>query len=228
MGEMSHAHMRPDLLQFCMVAETAMRARYDLAEPFSRGQYTYATNGHILIRLPRIAEDAEGELKVEAVAEAISHANLSPLPKLTVPEPAECPVCKGFGVVRPCKVCNEGCKRCDWGWIPARKPHPDQENCHKCEARKVVYPENSWVYLTARLAVDPRYYAMLSALPDVRVDLTIDCMSTSWERDQQIRGVSFAFDGGDGLVMPIRIYHPKAANVVPVKASASNSEDRKP
>jgi hypothetical protein len=63
-----------------MVAETAMRARYDLSQPFSRGQYTYATNGHIIVRLPRIAEDYEASWpKIEDVTAAISHDALSPL-----------------------------------------------------------------------------------------------------------------------------------------------------
>ena len=207
--------MRPDLWQFCMVAETAMRSRYDLSEPFSRGQLTYATNGHIIVRVPRIAEDAEAHWpEIETVTDAISHAALSPLPRLAVPEPIECPTCRGFGVVRPHILFGdpcEGCKRCNWGYIPARKPHPDQETCDNCEGRKVVWPEREHVYLTPDCAIDPRYYLMLSALPDLRIDLTIDCVSTSWDKDQSIKGVSFAFDGGDGLVMPIRIYRPQTA-----------------
>lgn len=208
--------MRPDLWQFCMVAETAMRSRYDLSEPFSRGQYTYATNGHIIVRVPRIAEDAEAHWpKIETVTDAISHAALAPLPRVAVPEPIECPTCRGFGVVRPHILFGgqcEGCKRCTWGYIPARKPHPDQETCDKCEGRKIVWPEHEHVYLTSKCAIDPRYYLMLSALPDLRIDLTIDCVSTSWDKDRSIRGVSFAFDGGDGLVMPIRIYRPQVAD----------------
>lgn len=206
--------MRPDLWQFCMVAETAMRSRYDLSQPFSRGQYTYATNGHIIVRVPRIVEDAEAHWpKIEDVTAAISHDALSPLPVLCTDDPGECPTCKGFGVVRPHMAFGmqcEGCKRCTWGYIPARKPHPDQETCDECEGRKVTWPKDAKVMLTHRCAIAPRYYRMIAALPNAQIDLTVDCVSASWEKDQAVRGVTFAFDGGDGLVMPIRIYSPAA------------------
>lgn len=205
--------MRPDLWQFCMVAETAMRSRYDLSQPFSRGAFSYATNGHIIIRVPRIAEDWEATWpKIEQVTAAITHEHLSPLPTLHTDDPGECPTCKGFGVVRPHMAFGgqcEGCKKCTWGYIPARTPHPDQDTCDTCEGRKVIWAKDAKVFLTDRCAIAPRYYRMLAALPDIRIDLTAGCVSTSWEKDQAMTGVSFAFDGGDGLVMPIRIYRPK-------------------
>jgi hypothetical protein len=209
--------MRVDLWQFCMVAETAMRARYDLSQPFSRGRYTYATNGHILVRTLRIVEDAEAHWpKIEAVTAAITHDALSPLPALEVQDAPECTTCKGFGVVRPCRVCSEGnCKKCadGWGYIPCRKPHPDQETCDTCEGRKVAYPKEAKVMLTDRCAIGPRYYRMLASLPDIRIDLSVDCVSTSWAKDRAMPGVSFAFEGGDGLVMPMRIYSKEAASL---------------
>lgn len=155
-------------------------------------------------------EDAEASWpKIEAVTEAITHASLSPLPALATDDPVECPTCKGFGVVRPHMAFGyqcEGCKRCTWGYVPARKPCDDQEVCDECEGRKVIWPKDAKVMLTPRCAIAPRYYRMIAALPNPRIDLTLDCVSTSWDKDQEIRGVTFAFDGGDGLVMPIRIY----------------------
>lgn len=202
--------MGPKMWDFCMVPETAMRSRYDLSQPFSRGPYSYATNGHIIVRVPRICEDAEAVFpKIEAVTEAITHAKLSPLPLLDVAEPTECPTCKGYGAVRPHMAFGgqcEGCKRCTWGYVPARKPTEDQEVCDTCEGRKTTWPKDAKVMLTSQCAIAPRYYLMIASLPNPRIDLTVDCVSTSWVKDQAIRGVTFAFDGGDGLVMPIRIY----------------------
>lgn len=202
--------MGPKMWDFCMVPETARRSRYDLSQPFSRGQYSYATNGHIIVRVPRICEDAETVWpNIEVVTAAITHASLSPLPLLDVAAPIECPTCKGYGAVRPHILFGdpcEGCKRCTWGYIPARKQTEDQEVCDTCEGRKVTWPKDAKVMLTPRCAISPRYYQMLAELPGIRIDLTVDCVSTSWERDRAITGVSFAFDGGDGLVMPLRIY----------------------
>jgi hypothetical protein len=202
--------MGPRMWEFCMVPETAMRSRYDLSAPFSRGTYSYATNGHIIVRVPRICEDAEATWpKIENVTAAITHASLSPLPVLDVEDAFECPTCKGFGVVRPHMAFGyqcEGCKKCTWGYVPARKPCDDQEVCDTCEGRKVTWPKEAKIMLTPRCAIAPRYYRLIASLPNPRIDLTVDCVSTSWEKDQALNGVSFAFDGGDGLVMPIRIY----------------------
>jgi hypothetical protein len=51
--------------------------------------------------------------------------------------------------------------------------------------------------LTPFCFVAPRYYALLAQLPNVRVDLSVD--STG----DDARCLSFTFDGGDGLLMPL-------------------------
>lgn len=209
--------MGPRMWEFCMVPETAMRSRYDLSAPFSRGAFSYATDGHILVRVPRICEDAEATWpQVEALTAAISHASLSPLPEIHVDDPPECPTCKGYGVVRPHMAFGypcEGCKKCTWGYVPARKPCDDQEVCDTCEGRKAVYPKDAMIMITPVCAIAPRYYRLIASLPNPRIDLTVNGVSTSWDADRAISGVAFAFDGGDGLVMPMRIYSRETQSI---------------
>jgi hypothetical protein len=85
----------------------------------------------------------------------------------------------------------------------------------------VAYPLGDQVYLTPVLAIAPLYYALLAQLPNVRLDLSVN--STG----DDARGVSFTFDGGDGLLMPLvtRRIEPAPAYVAEaVRRSAIQAE----
>lgn len=70
--------------------------------PFSLGQYSYATNGHILVRVPRLADVPEWEAlneKVAAMFDAIDFpavtAAMVGIPDFPEPPPEICTCCKG-------------------------------------------------------------------------------------------------------------------------------------
>lgn len=46
------ATTKVDLQSFCQIGDSY---RSEIAEPFSHGAYTYATNGHIMIRVPAVS-----------------------------------------------------------------------------------------------------------------------------------------------------------------------------
>jgi len=86
--------------------------------PWSAGQYTYATNGHIMVRVPRLEDaperkDAPKGLGKKTLDEAINVTpkKFFPIPSVS-PKYQECPDCGGTGMVKPygkkikCDECN--------------------------------------------------------------------------------------------------------------------------
>lgn len=84
-----------------------------MAGPFSFGDYSYATNGHILVRVPRLADVPEWEALNEKVARLFEGldfpaltAALVEIPDFPQPEPEPCPVCGGTGKISTCPECG--------------------------------------------------------------------------------------------------------------------------
>ena len=82
---------RDDLMKFC-----GGNDRAGIATPFSIGEYTYATNGHIMVRVPRIADipertDAPSPAKIE---EVFNHrkGDYQPIPAVGPIKTKSCPV----------------------------------------------------------------------------------------------------------------------------------------
>jgi hypothetical protein len=186
---------RIELQRFCFV-ETHLSARPDIQRPFGRGPYTIATNGHILVRVPRADPDAPTDgPDTSTIEQHIRSINLSPLPVIDLPPPGECPECKGSGTVRIHKSCDgNGCGTCrEFGVVSCAADNADAETCATCEGQKAAWPRDAAVYLSPVVSIAPRYYRLLASLPKIRVDL---------QTYSQYRAppMSFAFDGGDGLI----------------------------
>lgn len=90
------------LLKFC----AGSNSRYQwMSKPWSEGHYTYATNGCIIVRIPRISEideDPSSASAVELFAKSRPCLWVDLLPELSEPEYKECSVCEGKG----CDDCN--------------------------------------------------------------------------------------------------------------------------
>jgi hypothetical protein len=117
-----------------------------------------------------------------------------------LPRLIKCEKCDGGGKVIQCECAafDDACEFCNFTrGLPAHEPDAHAWTCGHCLGQMVAYPLGDRVYLTPVLAIAPRYYALLAQLPNVRVDLSVD--STV----DDARGVSFTFDGGDGLLMPV-------------------------
>lgn len=82
-----------DLQQFC-APETETR-RY-LRAPWSAGDYTYATDGHIMVRTPRRRDVFENPTAVNgaSIFKIVQNAEYIPAPHVDLPRSGPCPTCK--------------------------------------------------------------------------------------------------------------------------------------
>lgn len=102
-----------DLQKFCSTEPT----RYYLHSPWSRGEFTYATNGTILARVPRRDDVAEQprapdcETKILMVLDFAQE--FAPVPEFSLPTEGSisCEDCYGRGTDHDCPGCQ--CV-CDW------------------------------------------------------------------------------------------------------------------
>jgi hypothetical protein len=163
-----------DLKPFCGTDES----RPYLMQPWSRDGFTYATNGHICVRVPAIdgIEDCEaapnaGKLfAVPLTSELVSVTTLSLPPERR----AECSGCEGRGVKHRCPDC--ACV------------------CEKCSGTKEVGGEDRVSVGLNGFNIGLRYLRLIVSLPGAKVQ-TIG---------EPGGAVAFAFDGGDGRLMALR------------------------
>lgn len=187
------------LQRFCSTDEM----RLSIATPFSIGDFTYATDGAILIRIPRV-------LHIEC-REEVPDINVMPwdheiindwesLPDYEIDPSEVCPVCKGSKASKECFLC-EGvaeitcptahaeieCPTCDgYGDVPA-----SEGGCNWCISMGVSpFKEIHWHNRKISLV----YLEMMKSLPGI-------VLSKQGKAKEVIR---FKFDGGVGLVMPRR------------------------
>lgn len=162
-----------DLKPFC----GREHLRPNLHQPFSRGDWTFATDGSVMVRVPR-REDVPDDSRRPHVERV--WRQYEPCPELSAVGPVtllpalaavQCDECEGRGRVHDCPGCQCVCDNCDGAGetIPI-----------------------SLVRVGA-LYIQRRYAALLLTLPGLRVSLP---------RDRQTKIVHFAFDGGLGLVQP--------------------------
>jgi hypothetical protein len=93
-----------ELKQFCGIEETCPY----LHEPFSRGDFTYATNGHIMVRVPRLPEVTAGADIVDPEKPFLQDRrgplfDLTALSRLTY---TPCENCDGAGYGDLCEECG--------------------------------------------------------------------------------------------------------------------------
>ncbi len=93
------------LSDFCGDADSF---KYYLAHPFSDGDYTYATNGHILVRVTRLQhmDEAHEIMRGKCAKLFAEHAGGELVPMPVLPEPQ----------LLACGECEHGCAYCVNGW----------------------------------------------------------------------------------------------------------------
>lgn len=164
-----------NLQQFC--GDDQFRSY--LNKPFSHGKFTYATNGHIMVRVPRLPDvpeqtktgNWEGPFASLASA-AFTPLAHKPLPNLPAPGIEDCGDCEGRGTDHDCPECT-----CE---------------CDACEG---IGKQGGRVRISTRVRggiYDFRYVAMLLALPNVEI-------ATATKDGVPLL---FKFDGGFGALMP--------------------------
>lgn len=171
-----HGRMTVELLsRFCGGWSTAMHA------PFSSGAYTYATNGHIALRVRRIESVPEvaGSPNVEKILVASGNPMLVPL-VLDLPEnkveQQECSTCEGRKTEHDCPSCNCDCEDCAGTGIETN----ESDEYTSIGIRGVPFAA--------------KYMRLLILLPGVLFD----------PKPKAACATRFDFDGGEGMLMPLR------------------------
>lgn len=186
-----------ELLQtFCGTDEI----RIVLTKPFSDEQWTYASDGRVLVRVPKMGHPANDGSIVnlaamlanvqEIFSSEIDDGNFMELPK----EPEErwgeeCECCDGTGKTR-----NSVCEYCGCVQENIFDTERDCDGCY--DGRK--FGGLAIDFGTQKL--NPVYLLKLAKLPNVRAACAKDLSDLSSNKS----AVTFVFDGGDGRLMGMK------------------------
>ncbi len=211
--------MTVDLQQFCRTMNIGKAI--DLTQPWSSGEYTYASNGHIMVRVPRREDvpDRSNAPQVQHIWDGIpvGREKAKTLPK--VPDFGEkaCENCEGSGRIVICSECNgEGVQECDMGhehdceecggdgelrFRDGKDSPSSAHSCEDCEGRGTVLDTVSGretpVLIGEDACVALGYLVQISKLPGV-----------VWAPSgvNSDAPIPFWFEGGEGLLMGMRFY----------------------
>ena len=204
-----------DLKPFCRLESMFRGDKFE--RPFSEGDFTFATNGHIAIRVEKredVAPLPESALnKIMPMFEQWpGDAIFTGLDAIKRLKWTRCDQCAGEGRVIPCETCEgQGevvCETCGHesdcedcvgsGYLPL---WPFDENtiasksilCPRCHGLKWA-TDVKVVQLAPGSAFNPVYLRLIDSLPNARIAFATNPLASSY----------FIFDGGDGLLMPMR------------------------
>lgn len=196
-----------DLTRFAYVDD----GRESIRTPWSAGEHSFASDGWILIRVPRRDDipERDNAPNVEGIFRGASPMeNLRPMPAVELPAPRRCRMCSGMGWMKTCGECDgDGVVACDecghesdcdeCGSIGTLSVPPHTAGayaCSDCRGAGVGHDGVS-VQMAPGLILAANNVVRLRGLPGLRINL-----DRSGAGD--MRAVAFAFDGGDGVVMP--------------------------
>lgn len=165
--------------------------------PWSVGDYSYATDGTIIVRVPRLDDvppphDRTIEktaAKIDEWMARLADANRVPVPRIELPTPKSwcCDTCDGRGTKHDCRSCDCECYDCD--------------GTGRCQQPIVV----AWrgAYIAGQL------WKLIAELPGSTI-------VASPPSPPIYDHAGFAFDGGVGVVMAMR--KPKDSDPLMVDA----------
>jgi hypothetical protein len=178
-----------DLKPFCLClpdehASYNQEVKQLLSAPFSIGDHTYATNGHICVRIPRRLDAPEVKetpdttkllsLAPKLFLDSVGYYQLAPL-NLPEVEERTCGACRGRGTKHDCPSCTCPCPHCDNG-------------------------KSIWeVFVRIGSATfQANYVRLMLALPGLQVSKTLKRHVSAQGPARPLR---FCFDGGEGALM---------------------------
>jgi hypothetical protein len=201
--------MTVDIQKFC-ADEYGFRDY--LKKPFSKGDFTYATNAHIAVEIPRVAGAPEftevGAPDVDKLIKASAPLrDMRSLPAIRkAGEHPKCEQCNGLGAVAQCNSCmgsgraspvsDDDCADCRGdGEIPVHRAVSGSEICFSCDGSGLSNHWREIVRVSRSVFLDAKYVRLIASLPNARLAFSVD------QRDIP---VPFTFDGGRGWVMQVR------------------------
>jgi hypothetical protein len=187
-----------DLQPFCANYDS----RYVLSKSFVRKGTRYATDGRICVRVDAAGQDdTEGTTPPSEDLGWGGDGDWKPIPAVEpVMSMQKCPhctckTCHGSGETE-CPTCHNDCdcEECDGDGF---------DGCEQChETGMMMLPD---FYTIDGIKIAARYWDKIRALPNVMYALPAN-------KSDRLRPIAFRFDGGDGLVMPLRPdYKPENA-----------------
>lgn len=207
------------LKRFCEPAESS---RDYLKEPFRDEQHAYGTDGKIMVRVPLVGVEGEippGSCHVfELIYDNLERAirTRGKWIRLHALGTNQCQTCRGSGVLWECRACSgvgsglylhDGrsetvdCDVCLGNGVVSYREGVDAEpsKCHACGGSGEVLAEESRLVGTALLACC--LLERLMKLPGL-------VMKAPRRRCDHGVPVLFRFDGGEGMIMPLRLTWP--------------------
>jgi len=167
---------KEQLMPFCSTDE----CRPMLLKPWTRGAFTYATNGRIIVRLaamPDVEECPSAPDAGKMMALYKPATRLVPIPELQ-PNPIsriiECVECDGSGIVE-----------CDYG---------HEHQCPECDGSGKEEKIDCIKMKIGSRIINAKYLHMIRDLPNVMIQ----------EDGEAMDNMQFTFDGGVGMISPMR------------------------
>ena len=163
-----------NLQQFC---STDLFRPY-LARPFTRNGFTWATNGHVIVRVAEradalpIEEDVNTEKVLDGIDAVTFYKPSFKLPEGTDKNAAVCESCEGRGHLHDCPNCE-----CE---------------CDECNATGRITPRYSTKIGSRFYSLE--YMRMILSLPNIELSIVGD-------EEPKFSIMFFRFDGGVGAVM---------------------------
>lgn len=199
-----------DLQPFCSLDET----RASIVKPWSKGAYSYATNGHIIVRVPRSEDVPENKAAPETeqlfyrASVGMSGAPRSQAPATEEPPRKTCDACEGTGKSKQCPEdeCEEGtvvftttrhsyeftCRECDGsGYIAGAGG-----DCRICEGTGLGGYEHNAIRVGTQ-HFDQLYLSLITK--------HLPCCWITCSTGKHLDAALLEFDGGVGLIMPINM-----------------------
>lgn len=158
---------------------------FSIRLPWSRGDYTYSTNGHLIIRIPRHPDikeipEAPDASDIFLKAEPVPPEWIN-IPTLPEAEFIQCKECEGQRFVTWKTNWNEyeaECKSCNGTG--------ERKEFQKIEINGVIF--------------NVEYLRKISKLPNPKISV----LNAGGGISGKEKPAWFKFDGGDGLIMPCR------------------------
>lgn len=195
-----------DLERFCSTDKPAPH----LNKPFSDGAFSYACDGHLILRVPLredVTKKRPEQIKLNRMFFGNNGQEYGPLPDYEPLEKEKCESCKGSGV---CSVCDECAGAGDLDFESERNTYCVEckscrgrgsiaggtEQCDRCGGDGEVLA-NEWEFVDIgddELGLALGLLEKIKELPRVKLGTL----------DKKAGYVPFIFDGGDGLIMTRR------------------------